>query len=535
MTQQNRPPEPSQGLQKRAVVSSFIFRFAERHEKPAVALFKRSDKVRTYPHRLAPISGSIDRGEDPVAAAWRELSEETSLTASAVELWRKGVPYSFSDSTAGREWTIYPFAFRLRDPSAGGQGDDSAFKIDWEHDEWQWHDPDAVTDEEGFGGVPRLKESLRRVWFEGEMKPRAANVLAAGLDRLQRDHESGARELTAIAVGIFRDVVMHMRDGMDAKWWESIRMAAWHLWKNGRESMGAGILNTLLSVLGELEEFIGLETLGTDLKWDRTLANLDYHLVIRQSMAARIKDSLASYIQSQFLTPGRKRESLTVLTLSASSTIRDSILDAYAALDIQTLDLRILESRPLFEGVSIASSVHSNFTSQFQSSTNKHLKIGIYTDASAAIASANADVVLLGADRISSTRGVSNKTGSLPAILSAKHVSPDVKVLVVSETEKIKEPCVGKNDVEENNPLEVVGTWGNDAVKGRKLLEESMTGSREETNANVAVEVKNVYFEWVPLSLVDGFVCEEGFLGEDTIRQRSEELGEKIEEFFGSL
>ena len=26
--------------------------------------------------------------------------------------------------------------------------------------------PDTVVDEDSFGGVPRLKESLRRVWFE---------------------------------------------------------------------------------------------------------------------------------------------------------------------------------------------------------------------------------------------------------------------------------------------------------------------------------------------------------------------------------
>jgi hypothetical protein len=49
MTQEQNHPEPSQGLQKRRVVSSFIFKVAERHEKPAVALFKRSGKVRTYP------------------------------------------------------------------------------------------------------------------------------------------------------------------------------------------------------------------------------------------------------------------------------------------------------------------------------------------------------------------------------------------------------------------------------------------------------------------------------------------------------
>ena len=452
-----------------------------------------------------------------------------------MDLWRKGIPYSFSDPSVGREWTIYPFAFRLKDPSNGGQAE-SAIKIDWEHDEWQWHDPDAITDEEGFGGVPHLKESLRRVWFEGEMNPHAAKALTTGLDRLQSDHESGARELTAIAIGVFRDVVIQMRDGLDPPWWATIRMAAWHLWKNGRESMGAGILNALLSILTEMEDFIGQEKLSPDLKWDRILNMLDHHLSMRKSMAVRIKDSLVSYIRSQFLAPsGGTRDSLTIVTLSNSSTIRDNIVDAYADLDIHTLDLRILESRPLFEGVSIASSIYSKFKSRFPSSVNKNLKITIYTDASAAIASANADLVLLGADRISSTRGVSNKTGSLPAVLSAKHVSPSVKVLVVSETEKIKEPCVGENDIEENDPAELVSTWGNNTIKGKTLLEESTSSRIEGGNVNATAEVKNIYFEWVPLTLVDGFVCEEGILGEDSIRKRSEDIGKRMERFFGSL
>lgn len=105
-------------------------------------------------------------------------------------------------------------------------------------------------------------------------------------------------------------------------------------------------------------------------------------------------------------------------------------MDAYAALeDLETLELRILESRPLFEGASLASSLLSQFKSQFPQGT-KNLEVKIYTDASAAHAATGVDLVLLGADRISSTKGVSNKTGSLPAVLSAKHIQPSVKVLV---------------------------------------------------------------------------------------------------------
>lgn len=507
--------------------SSAATKFEHIGERASYGLPNSWTLTRPRSHYLAPISGSISRKDkDPLTAAWREMSEETSLTPLSLEFWRKGKPYTFDDFSVGRQWTIYPFAFRLKDASDGG-GED-AIHIDWEHESWEWYDPNTVVDNDQFGGVPRLRESLRRVWFECDMNSRAAKVLATGLETLQKDHESGARELTAIALGVFRDVVTQMGNGLDEPWWETVRWAAWHLWKNGRESMGAGILNVLLAVLTDMEEFLKQ---GTEMsqKWDRILGMLDYHVDNRNSMASRIKDSFVAYLRSQFLQSGGTRQKLTILTLSASSTIRDCIVDAYAALDIETLDLRILESRPLFEGVSIASSISTKFASQFQSAQNRNLQLSLYTDASAAVASSDVDVVLIGADRISATRGVSNKTGSLPAALSARYISPGVKVLVLSDSEKVKEPCVGEDDVEENDPVEVANTWRNDGVKGTQ----SIGGNA--TEGNVSTEVKNIYFEWVPLSLVDGFVCEEGILGKDGIRERSELIGKKIGRFFGYL
>ncbi|OXV11839.1 hypothetical protein Egran_00400, partial [Elaphomyces granulatus] len=169
---------------KQTVVSSFILKFPDEagiKEIPQVALFRRSDKVRTYRHRLAPISGSISNADpSPLHAAWREIREETTLTPASLALFRQGKEYSFRDPSVNREWTIYPFAFRLKSKAEGGLGEDG-IQTDWEHEAWGWYDPDTVVDEDSFGGVPRLKESLRRVWFESDLGRNAERVLAAGL------------------------------------------------------------------------------------------------------------------------------------------------------------------------------------------------------------------------------------------------------------------------------------------------------------------------------------------------------------------
>lgn len=115
------------------------------------------------------------------------------------------------------------------------------------------------------------------------------------------------------------------------------------------------------------------------------------------------KEVFTYYLRSNLSNQQRTDNRVIILTVSASSTISNSILDAYAALEnMGTLELRILESRPLFEGVSIASSLYSQFKYQFPpsspSSQNKNLEIKLYTDASAALAATDVDLFLLGAD-----------------------------------------------------------------------------------------------------------------------------------------
>ncbi|KAL1859781.1 hypothetical protein Daus18300_009371 [Diaporthe australafricana] len=552
-------------LQKRSVVSSFLYKFVDENgeRKPKVALFKRSDQVRTYQHRWAVVSGSIDPEDpSPQAAAWREIHEETTLTPASLELMRQGKSYVLPDESIGREWTIYPFAFRLKEASEGGKGE-KAIQLDWEHDTWGWYDPFEVEDSESFGAVPRLAESLRRVWFEKDLGAEAGAVLTNGLTGLKNDHQSGARQLAGIALEILRDIVAKMdTDQPPQQWWTRVRFASWHIWKNGRESMGAAVLSGLLSALSGIETRIQQLEDKSVVQWkDAAVQELDRFIASRQDAAKAISTTFANFLEQIASEVGRARP-IKVLTMSESSTITCALREVIANTDI-SLDLRILESRPLFEGVSLASELSKPVPSS-QASTqaaaigaglprkdpHPKLRLTLFTDASSALASEDVDIVLIGADRIAENGAVSNKTGSLPAILSAKHVSPKAKIVIVSETEKVATPgAAAAHVVENNDPAQLMLAWtaGFNSEKIRNAAGTIPSGGivqdayhprhdvyRGRSDA-VEVHARNVFFEWVPPGLVDIYITERGQLTVADIAKHSETLGTEEERFFRDI
>lgn len=502
-------------------------------------------------HRWAVVSGSIDLEDpSPQAAAWREIQEETSLTQSSLELMRQGKSYILPDESIGREWTIYPFAFRLKDKSEGGKGEEG-ITLDWEHDDWAWYDPLEIEDSESFGAVPRLAESLRRVWFEKGLGGDAGAVLTDGLDRLKNDHQSGARQLAGTALQILRDIISRMDTQQPTdEWWTKIRFAAWHIWKNGRESMGAAILSALLAALKTMEEILQQQKTTIEAR-DALVAELDRRVAARQHAAKAISVTFASFLQDHFSSKVECRKPIKVLTLSESSTITHALRHVIATSSL-FLDVRILESRPLFEGVSLASallpdgSTHSSDDHAVQGedvceAPQSKLQLTLFTDASATLASQGVDILLLGADRISESGDVSNKTGSLPAVLSVKHVAPEAKIVILSEQEKVAPPGAAiEHAVENSDPAQVTRAWEAD-FNSERVRQAAGTVSCDPHGGSTAAgqptlaETRNISFEWVPSNLVDVFVTEHGIATLRDIRKLSKTLGSEEERFFRDI
>ncbi|KAI8625895.1 translation initiation factor eIF-2B subunit family protein [Xylariaceae sp. FL1651] len=520
--------DKSEAIKKRAVAGSFLFKIPNGDEKQAkVALFKRSNKVRTYQHKLAPLSGSVEEYDaNPLATALREIQEETTLPPSSLELLRVGKPYTFTDDSVGREWTINPFAFRLREAAEGGKGEEGIV-LDWEHEAIEWHDPLQVSESDEFGGVPKLVNSLRRVWPAYDLGSEVSQVLINGIQILRDDHEHGARELAGVAVSTLRDVISQMgvSQPIDESWWSKVRMAAWHICQS-RRSMGAAITSAIVKALNAVR-IVHLTDLDASEKiWQMTRV-LDQQLTQRISVTGRICQSFIDYVRSSVLQDGMPKDNLSILTLSSSSTISGCLSQAASNLGV-VLDLRILESRPLCEGVTLASKLLE------EDAKLSKMKITIFSDASVALAANGVDLVLLGADRINLAGHISNKIGSLPAVLSARHVIPNVKVLILSDTEKIAGPgSMEEHESEENDPSELSQAWG-DTVTGAQVVKDSFQSGKT-NNDHSKVSIRNPYFEWVPSQFIDAYATEEGLWSTEQIQQRSDWIGKKMEQLFDDL
>ncbi|KAI1353878.1 hypothetical protein F5Y01DRAFT_275614 [Xylaria sp. FL0043] len=506
-------------LEKRVVVGSFIFKIPDGDRAQAkVALFRRSGMVKTYKHKLSPCSGRVELyDKSPLAAALREIREETNLPASSLELLCAGKPYSFTDESVNHEWSIHPLAFRLKDIAEGGVGE-RGISLDWENEAIEWFDPMQVNGSPEFGGVPRLVESLRRVWPEYDLGPEAGRALVQGINRIRWDRQHGAISLADLAVVTLQEVIrlLFRRSVVDEDWWVKIRMAAWHICQS-RSDTDAAITIAMFTALGAIEHHEPFASEVSDVPPPMVRA-LDHVLTQREQQTNFISGTFHNYIRGFILSKGVQcqKPSISVLTLSLSYTV----LRCLSHLSVG-LDLRILESRPLFEGVTTASEILRRHP------TNSNIRVTLYTDASAALAARDIDFLILGADRISSAGDVSNATGSLPAVLSARHVAPDVKVLVLSDVEKISRPI--PMDVyipKQNSPREISKAW---TVDGAEDIGDALN------SRDPRIAVKHDLSEWVPGSLIDLYINNRGIWDLEMVQTFSGLVGEKYEQVFKEL
>ncbi|KAL5116394.1 hypothetical protein ACEQ8H_005742 [Pleosporales sp. CAS-2024a] len=360
------------------------------------------------------------------------------------------------------------------------------------------------------------------------------SALEHAVQELQNDFQSGARQLADAALAHLAHIT-EIGASVATTWgkfWAIMVHAARQLGQ-ARPSMSAAISSCLLRTLERVARRWNDET-EKGQRNTQDLVRIARGLLEeiqreRRQIAARLDEAFATWLKENFTakpsrnvpfitgpgipftvpTPPKTPQTIRILTLSNSSTIRSVILHALVALPSFHLHLTILESRPRCEGADMAAQILFSAASDKQ-----RLSVRIMPDSAVGTAARNVDLVLLGADRISSTGDVSNKSGSLAAALCAKQVNSNALVIVVSDMDKIAAPELQDQQqqaVEIHPSRELSSAWTPDT---RNKLEDHQE----------QLDVWGEWFEWVPAKLVDMYVTELGILDMEDVERVASEI-----------
>jgi len=116
-----------EGVKEIGVVTSFLER-----DDGRILLLERSEKVGSFQGHWAGVSGFLEAAS-PLEQAFREIVEETGLTANDLELLSEGAPVLSRDER--QVFVVHSYRFRARRTEV---------KLDWEHTRAEWVDPSEI-------------------------------------------------------------------------------------------------------------------------------------------------------------------------------------------------------------------------------------------------------------------------------------------------------------------------------------------------------------------------------------------------------
>ncbi|KAF3228709.1 hypothetical protein TWF106_006228 [Orbilia oligospora] len=382
-------------------------------------------------------------------------------------------------------------------------------------------------------------------------------ALEASIERLRNDRLSGAGRLATLAVKEFAslcatDPVFLSRQNTQ-EWWTSLRLYGWHLF-HSRPSMSSSIQNCIIRILQSINT--ALPTLPTN-ACDRAeqVSNIILtSLKSTRSKSYTIPQSFVTLVQSlpSFVEARDHKRLFNILVHSNSSVMASSLVSLFNTTNRPRIRVFVLESRPLFEGVTLARYLRSQIPENAGSAklaVVPAVTVEVAVDAAVGNYTKVADLYVLAADRIYPNGDVSNKIGCLTAALgmrfnerrrngssaAASNAGNSKSIIVIGATDKV---C-GKDErdrgwdysYEENDGGEVKECWPGEFDDVDSPVE--ISDSDEEGKGDVSV--RNMYFETVPAELIDVYLTEEGVLDAEGIGEVADCHLRREMEIFGEL
>ena len=112
-------------------------------------ILRRSCKVKSMKGLWASVSGIIENNEEPLNRAKIEIFEEVGITDDKITLVKSGTEMRVSSlQYKNQEWKIFPFLFKVDDPT---------IKLNWENSSFKWIN---IKELENYETVPSLQKVL---------------------------------------------------------------------------------------------------------------------------------------------------------------------------------------------------------------------------------------------------------------------------------------------------------------------------------------------------------------------------------------
>ena len=469
---------------RKNVVTSFIERRGP-GSRLEYLLVKRSDKVSTYKEYWGGVSGGVEEDdEDLRARAGTEIEEEVGLVAGEdVYLIRQGRPVPVHDGS--KEFLVFPFLYRMTDSCS------KSFRLNWENTEARFFTIEEIRDAEP--KVPLLVRTLERVLIRnGTQDGCIADIL--------QDRQHGAAELCLKALVHIQKVALDLKDDdfdSTSEYISAVQDFGYQV-ASCRPSMST-IANvvacTLSDWVSKRESYQCIQD-----AYDTLVKGLqEQDVYIAQANKRAVENGVA-----HLKTISSSKERIKIVTISLSSSIK-GVIDILSRSE--QVELVISESRPLFEGVSLAQG--------FVDNPNVHITIITEAQLHTCLLDNDTDAIVCGAD--SFTRdGIVNKVGTMTmALLSQYHHVPMVVISDISKAHISLEYRLSDGTLR----------------KPRFMFEEKGVEEVELAWASLSrstFTVRNTYFEEVPYSLIDYIISSSGLLGVKDIEEYMSQLDQRF-------
>ncbi|KAK6354513.1 hypothetical protein TWF696_003656 [Orbilia brochopaga] len=384
-------------------------------------------------------------------------------------------------------------------------------------------------------------------------------ALEASIERLRNDHTSGAGRLANLAVKEFAtlcasDPELLSRDNK-AEWWTALRLYGWHLF-HSRPSMSSSIQNCIIRILQHIRAALPTLPAGPTQRADVVSSLILTSLKSTRSKSYMIPQSFSDLVRSlpRFVDARENKRLFNILVHSNSSVMASSLVSLFHLADRPRIRIFVLESRPLFEGVTLARYLRDKIPQEVGPGSGRELPavtVEVAVDAAVGNYTKVADLYVLAADRIYPNGDVSNKIGCLAAALgmrfnerrrpgnAAGNGGSGKSIIVIGATDKI---C-GKDErdrgwdysYEENDGGEVRECWPDSGDDSSSPSPIEGCNPAEESFIDEDVRVRNMYFETVPAELIDCYLTEEGVLNSKGIGELADCHLRREIEIFGDL